>query len=83
MENKIKYKYKSNDFDQKGLEAKLEKDNILLRDQINKLQDTIKNLKYDIPQTEETVDDDSSRCNEKGICKLFKKGIFIFLIFLV
>jgi hypothetical protein len=71
MENKNKYKYQNNDFDQKGLEAKLEKDNILLKDQIQKLQETIKNLKYDVPQTEETVDEESNRSNEKGNFKIY------------
>ncbi len=72
MENKNKYKYQNNDFDQKGLEAKLEKDNLLLKDQIHKLQETIKNLKYDVPQTEETVDEESSRSNEKGKFKIYR-----------
>lgn len=72
MDNKNKYKYQNNDFDQKGLEAKLEKDNLLLKDQIQKLQDTIKNLKYDVPQTEETVDEESNRSTEKGKFQIYR-----------
>jgi hypothetical protein len=54
-----KNKHKNNEFDQADLEAKLEKDNKLLKDQIQRLQDTIKNLKYEVPQTEETIDENS------------------------
>ena len=64
MDNKSKYKYKNCEINQKDLEDKLEKDNILLKDQIHKLQDTIKNLKYDVPATEETIEEMSTKPNK-------------------
>jgi len=37
----------------------LKKDNIVLKDQIYRLQETIKNLKYDVRQTDETLEENS------------------------